>query len=99
MSVRQMSAVRQIHPQDLIAVLNCREIHGHVRLRAAVRLHIRVIRAKQFLRAINGSLFDDIRPFTTAVIALSGITLSVLVGENRTSSFEHGFTDEVLAGD
>src|SRR5262249_7891416 len=38
MTVRQMTTVRQVHSQNLIAILDRREIHGHVRLRAAVRL-------------------------------------------------------------
>src|SRR5690349_23879090 len=46
MTLREVSAVREIHAEDLIAILNRREVHGHVRLRTAVRLHVRVVFAK-----------------------------------------------------
>ena len=80
--MRQMAAVRKIHPQDAVAVLDGREIDGHVRLRAAVRLHISVVCAKQFLCPIDCGLLDDVSPFAAAVITLTGITFRVLVGKN-----------------
>src|SRR5688572_23965165 len=99
MSVRQVPAMRQIHSQDLIAVMDRREIDGHVRLRTAVRLHIRMIRSEQFLCAIDGRLLDDVGVLTATVVTLARIAFSVLVGEDGTGRFEHGFTDKVLAGD
>src|SRR5688500_18302419 len=82
MTVREVASVGQTHTENLIAILNRREIDRHVRLRATVRLHVRVIRAKQLLRAIDRRLLDDIGPLTTAVITLPGITFGVLVCEN-----------------
>src|ERR1044071_9733903 len=38
MTMRQVPAVREIHSQNLIAVLNRCHVNGHVCLRAAVRL-------------------------------------------------------------
>ena len=60
MAVRQMPAVRKVHAENLVAVLNRRQVNGHVRLRAAVRLDVRMIGAEQFLRAIDGRLLDDV---------------------------------------
>ena len=97
--MRQVSAMRQIHAQDLIAVLDRREIDGHVRLRAAVRLHIRMIRAEQLLRAIDRRLLDYICPFTAAVVAFAGIAFGIFVGEDGAGRFEHGFANKVFAGD
>ena len=68
-------------------------------MRAAVRLHVRVIGAEQFFRAIDGGLLDDIAPFTAAVVTLAGIALGVLVREHRARRFEHSFADKVFAGD
>jgi hypothetical protein len=82
MAVRQVTAVREIHAENLVAILNRREIHGHVCLRAAVRLHVRVIRAKQFFRAIDRRLLDDVGPFATAVVTLARITFGVLICKN-----------------
>jgi hypothetical protein len=42
-AVSQVATVRKIHPEDLISVLDCSQINRHVRLRTAVRLHVRVI--------------------------------------------------------
>src|SRR6185503_4790252 len=72
------------------------EINRHVCLRATVRLHVRVIGAKQLFRAIDRSLLDNVSPFTTAVITLARITLGVLVCEHRTRSLKHGLTDKVF---
>ena len=80
--VRQMSAVRQTHPQNRVAVLNRREIDRHVRLRTAVRLDVCMIGAKQFFRAIDSGLLDDIAPFAAAIVALAGIAFGVLVREH-----------------
>ena len=82
MAVRQMAAVREIHSQNLIAILNRREIDRHVCLRAAVRLHVGVIGAEQFLRAIDRRLLDDVGPFAAAVVTLARIAFGVLVRED-----------------
>src|SRR5687768_2846497 len=42
MAVRQVTTVRKVHAQDLIAVLDSREVDSHVCLRAAVRLNVGV---------------------------------------------------------
>ena len=99
MSVRQMASMREVHSENLIAVIQRREIHRHVRLRAAVRLYVRMISAKQLLRAIDGRLLDDVGPFAAAVITLAGIAFGVLVRKHRAHRFKYGFADEVLAGD
>ncbi len=67
----QMAAVREIHSQNLIAILDRSEIDRHIRLRAAVWLHVRVIGAKQLLRAIDRRLLDDVGPLAAAVITFA----------------------------
>ena len=84
MTVSQMPTMREIHSEDLIAILNRRQINRHVCLRAAVWLHVGVIGAKQLLRAIDRCLLNDVGPFTTTVVTLSRITFSVLVRKHRT---------------
>ncbi len=46
-AVREMAAVREVHAEHGVARLQQREIHGHVRLRARVRLHVGVVGAEQ----------------------------------------------------
>ena len=94
-----MPAVGKVHPENLIAVLNRGEIHRHVRLCAAVRLHIRVIGAKQFFRAIDRGLLDNVGPFTAAIVALTRIAFGVFVSKDRARSFKYGFTDKVFRSD
>src|SRR6185369_4621596 len=99
MAVRQMTAVRQVHSEYLIAILDRSKIHRHIRLRATVRLHICMIRAEQLLCAIDRGLLDDVGPLTPAVITLTRITLSVFVCEYRSGSFKHRLTDKIFRGD
>jgi len=69
--VREVSAVRQIHPQHRVARLQRRHIDGDIRLRARMRLHVSMLRAKQRLRAVDCQLLDAVREFAAAVVALS----------------------------
>src|ERR1043166_856646 len=59
MTVRQMAAVREIHAEDLIAVLNRSQVNRHIRLRPAVRLYVRVVCTKQLFRTIDRRLLDN----------------------------------------
>ena len=79
----EMAAVREIHRQDLVARFDGREINGHVRLRAAVRLHVDVLGAEESLGAIDRELLDDIDVFAAAVPTFSRITFGVLVRQAR----------------
>ena len=98
-AVRQMSAVRQIHPENRVARLQeCKE-HRHVRLCARVRLHIRPICSKQLLRTVNGKLFHDINVLTAAVVPLAGIALRILVREDTALCLHNGTAYDVLRGD
>ena len=82
MTVCEMAAVRKVHTQNLIAILNRGEIDRHVCLGAAVRLNVGVIGAKDLFRAIDCRLFDDVGPLAAAVVTLLRITFRVLVRED-----------------
>ena len=77
--------------------------HGHVDGdvggRAGVGLHVGVFGAEELLGAVDGQLLDFVGDFAAAVVALAGIAFGVLVGEDRAHGFEHGFGDEIFAGD
>ena len=45
------------------------------------------------------SVLDDVHVLAAAVVALAGIALGVLVGEDAARGFEHGLGSEILAGD
>src|SRR5207248_459630 len=75
------------------------EIRGHVRLRARVRLYIRMLGAEELLRAIDRQLLDLIDDLTAAVVALPRQALGVLVGERSPHRLEHRDRDKVFARD
>jgi hypothetical protein len=96
-AVRQMAAVREVHAEDRVTRLEQGEVDAHVRLGAGVRLHVGVVGAEQLAGAGPGRLLHDIGELATAVVALAGVALGVLVGEHRAHRLEHGRRNEVLA--
>ena len=99
MPVREMSTMREIHRQDFVARFNCGEINRHVRLGAAVRLHVHMLCAKQSLGAIDGELLGHIDIFAAAVPTLLGITFRVFVCEHAALRFHHRPAREILRCD
>ena len=88
-AVRQVAAVRERHAEDRVAGLQQREVHGLVRLRARMRLHVRVAGAEQLLDALDREALGDVDVFAAAVVALAGIAFGVLVGQHRALRLEH----------
>jgi len=97
-TVGQVAAVGQAHAQDGVTRLQQGEVHGLVGLRAAVRLDVGVIGAKQLLQAVNGQLFGDIHVLAATVVALARVALGVLVGQLAALRFHHQRAGVVLAG-
>ena len=98
-AVRQVAAVVEAHAEQRVARREQREIDRRVRLRAGVRLHVRVRRAEQFLRALDRERLGDVHVLAAAVIALARIALGVLVGQHRALGREHARARVVLGGD
>ena len=90
-----------VEPQreDRVAGLQAREVHGHVRLRAGVRLHVRVLGAEQLLRPVDRELLDLVDDLAAAVVALARVALGVLVRRHAADRLEHARPGEVLGGD
>ena len=99
MAVRQVAAVREIHPEHRVARLQQREVHGHVRLRAGVRLHVGVLGAEQLLRAVDGERFGDVDELAAAVVALARIAFGVFVRQHRARRLQDRLADEILRRD
>ena len=97
--MRQVATVGQIQAQDRVAGLDNRHVGRGIGLRARMRLHIRMIGAEELPGAIARQVFDHVRVFATAIVALARITLGILVGKNRAYRFKHGFAHEILRGD
>src|SRR5438105_7702903 len=91
--MREVAALVQGHSEHDVARLEDRGVRRHVGLRAGVRLHVRVLRAEERLRALDGEGLGDVDPLAAAVVALARIALGVLVREDAA----HGVQDR-LAG-
>ena len=61
-----------------------------------MRLHVGVLGAEELLGTVAREVLNHVGEFASAVVALGGIALGILVGEDRGGSFEHGFADKVL---
>ncbi len=98
-AVSQVAALRQVHTQNGIARLQQRGVNSEVSLRTGVRLHVSVVGAEQFFRAVDSQLLYDINVFATAVVALARITFSVFVGQLRPLRLHHARAGVVFGGD
>ena len=76
-----------------------REVDGHVRLRAGVRLDVRVLGAEERLRAVDRELLDLVDDLAAAVVAPPRIALGVLVRRHAADGLEHRRPREVLGRD
>ena len=85
--------------EHLVARREHREVDGHVRLRARVRLHVRVLGAEERLGPLARELLDLVDDLAAAVVALAGIALGVLVRRRRADRLEHRRPREVLGRD
>ena len=74
-------------------------VDGHVRLRAGVRLDVRVLGAEQLLRPVDRELLDLVDDLAAAVVAAPRIALGVLVRRHGADRLEHGGPREVLRRD
>jgi hypothetical protein len=98
-AVGEVAAVGEVEAEDGVARGQQRHVGGGVGLRAGVRLHVGVLGAEELLGAVAGQVLDDVGELAAAVVALAGIALGVLVGEDGAGGLEHGAADEVLRGD
>ena len=98
-AMRQMSAVGEVHTEDPVARLQQRRIHGHIRLRAGVRLDVCVVRAEQPRHALDRQALDLIDVLAAAVVARAGIALGVFVRQVAANSLHDGLTREILGRD
>ena len=96
--VREVTAVREVQSQELVARVEHGHEYGHVGLGARVRLNVGPLGVEQFLDAVDGHLFALVYHLATAVVAFAGITLGILVGEAGAHGLHHLFADKVFRG-
>ncbi|CCK08080.1 FIG00053978: hypothetical protein [Cronobacter sakazakii 696] len=98
-AVGQVAALRQVHTKNGIARLQQRGIDREVGLGTGVRLHVSVVSAEEFFRAVNRQLLNDIHIFAAAVVALARITFGIFVGQLRALRLHHARAGVVFGGD
>ena len=98
-TVRQVTAVSEVKPEDGVARLEAREHDCRIRRGARVRLHVGPRGAEKFAQAVDRELLHLVHKLTSAVVALAGKALGVLVGQNASLCGHDGFTGVVLRGD
>ena len=98
-AVGEVAAVAEIHAEHLVARLQHGGVDGEVGLRAGMRLHVGVLGAEQLLGALDGERFRDVDELAAAVVALAGISLGILVGQDRALGFENRAADVVFRRD
>ena len=98
-SVGQMSPMGKIHRQNAISRLQHAEVNRHIRLAAAVRLHIDVFRSEKLLGPVNRQLFRHVDEFATSVPAAPRIAFRVLVGQDRALRLHHRSAGKIFGSD
>ena len=97
--VREMAAVVEPKREDRVARLQHGEVDGHVRLRAGVRLNVRVLGPEELLRAVDRELLDLVDDLAASVVAAPGYPSAYLfVGTLPTASSTAGqvkFSDAI----
>ncbi len=94
--VRQVPAVREIHSENDVVLLQSGHIDGHVGGCAGMCLHVGVFRAEKFLGAFDRQLLHFVGVFAAAIVPLAWIAFGVLVGKDGAHGFEHRFGNEIL---
>ena len=88
-AVGQVAAVGQAHAQHRITRGTEGLVYRRVGLGAGVGLHVGIIRAEQGLDPINGQHFSLVHILATAIVALAGVALGILVGHDAALGFQH----------
>src|SRR5215218_5178328 len=94
-----MSAMGEVHGQDLVAWVDERCVGGLVGLASRVGLHVDVLRPEELFRPLDGDVLDLVHLLVAAVVALTRIALSVLVRKDRALRRQDSGRGEVLACD
>lgn len=98
-AVGQVTAVVQAHAEHGITRLAQRLIDRHVRLRARVRLYVRIFRAEQLAHAVDGEVFHLIDAFAAAVVAACRDSLRRTCWSARCHCRHNSLADYIFRGD
>ena len=97
--MREVTTVREVEAEQLLARVHQCHQHRGVGLRAGVRLDVGELGAEQLLRAVAREVLDDVDVLAAAVVAASRVALGVLVRQDAALRLQHRARNEVLRRD
>gem|GEM_PF-5871765 len=98
-AVGQVAAVGKIHAHEGVAGLQYGKEHSHVGLCAGMRLYVGIITVKQLFGTLDRQGLHNVHALAAAVIALSGIPFSILVGQYAAHCQQDFLGNDVLGCD
>ncbi len=78
-----MAAMGQVQPHHRIARFQQSLVDGIVGIRPGMRLHTRMVTAKQLLHTLNRQILQDVHMLTASVVTSSRITFRIFVRGHR----------------
>ena len=97
-TVTEVTSMTEVETHKRVAGFETCHKDRHVRLRAAMGLDINVLCIVEFFQTFTGDIFRNIHHLASPVIAMSGITLCILVGQHAAHRFHHLVAYKILAG-
>ena len=86
----------QIQTHETVAGFQyCKQYSG-ISLRTGVRLYVCILCTKQFADAVDSQLFYLVHHLAATIVAVTGVTLCVFVGQVAAHRFHYLIADEVL---
>ena len=95
----EVSAVVKAHTHNGVAGLEQRKVYSSVSLCARVGLNVRELSAEQLAGAVDSYLLDNVNALAAAVVALTRITLGVLVCQNASHRSHNSRGNDIFACD
>ncbi len=80
-SVGEVTSMRKVEAEELVARLEACHKHSHVGLCSGVWLHVGIISAEYALDAVDGNAFGLVYHLASAIVAVAGIALGIFVGK------------------
>ena len=77
----EVTTVVEAQTKNGVSMIQKTQIYCHICTCPRVWLHVGVVGTEKLLDAFNGNALNIVNNGVTAVIALAGVTLAVLVGE------------------
>jgi len=97
-AVGEVAALGEALAHDPVLVVEIGKVDCLVCLASRMRLDVCVLRTEEFTHPVARQVLHDVMELATAVVALAGVPLSVLIGHDRTHRLENRLADDVLGG-